>query len=290
VTHVPVARSMRLSRADRPMAAVHVDLDGARHIYRAHGWTYHGADDRLFETGLRGALDALEQAGVRATLFVIAEDMLDGRKRKMVRSAADNGHEIASHSLTHRRLTRLSRAEQRAEISESRCRLAADLGTPVRGFRAPGFHVDERCLELIAEAGYDYDSSTLLPRRRWQPLAAARPIVELPVPTFRRVGLPFHPSYALAVGDWYFNAGVRAFAQTDAPFVLLFHLTDFAEPLPHAEAPTFSQRLFTLSHLGADRKRARSAAMLALVRSRFTITTTTSLIETARISQAGRES
>lgn len=270
--------------ADAPLAAVHVDLDGARHIFRAHGWHYDAPDDPLFETGLQGALEALALARVRATLFVIVEDMFDVAKRRMVRAAVEAGHEIACHSMTHRRLTALTLSAKRDEIAESRGRLAAALATDVRGFRAPGFHVDRECLEIIADAGYSYDSSilsgTALDARPNDGAPArpvsGKPLVELHLPSLR--SLPFHPSYSLVVGNWYFTAGVHDFRRTNAPFVLLFHLTDFAEPLPAAKKLGWRQQLFTLSHLTATTKRARCAAMLETVRSRFTVTTTTELL------------
>ena len=39
---------------------VHVDLDGARHIFRAHGWAYPWPDDPLFESGMAQLLDFFE--------------------------------------------------------------------------------------------------------------------------------------------------------------------------------------------------------------------------------------
>lgn len=267
------------------MAAVHIDLDGARHIFRAHGWTYDAADDPLFESGLTSALNVLERAGVRATLFVIAEDMDDTRKRNLVRAAVGMGHEVASHSLTHRCLTSLGEADRLNEIGESRQRLASILRTDVRGFRAPGFAIDARCLAVIADAGYTYDSSLMTRSSTggahgampYRPVAG-RTLLELPVPALRRMALPFHPSYSLVVGDWYFKRGVTDFRRRDAPFVLLFHLTDFAESLPALQVPAWRQQLFTLSYISGQRKRERCAAMLEMVGSQFTIGTTTEMI------------
>jgi peptidoglycan/xylan/chitin deacetylase (PgdA/CDA1 family) len=267
---------------NRPLAAVHLDLDGARHIYRAHGWRYEPADDPLFESGLRGALDLLSRTNVTATLFVVAEDVFDPRKRELLREAVRAGHEIASHSLSHGRLTGLDLAGKRREIAESRQYLASVLGTNVRGFRAPGFHIDRECLELVNAAGYEYDSSMLRTQDRraavpHRPLPN-QPLYELPVPSARPFALPFHPSYSLVLGDWYFRAGLADYRRRHAPLVLLFHLTDFADPLPDGRARGLRQRLFTLSHLPAARKRARCSAMLDLVRRHFTVTSTSQLL------------
>jgi hypothetical protein len=107
---------------------------------------------------------------------------------------------------------------------------------------------------------------------------SGRPLLELPVPSFSRLSLPFHPSYALVIGDWYFRQGVRECRSTGEPFVLLFHLTDFADPLPEARRAGWKQRLFTLSTMSAARKRARCSAMLDIITSQFSVRTTTDLI------------
>ena len=266
----------------QPLAAVHLDLDGARHIYRAHGWRYDPTDDPLFESGLRGALDLLGRANLPATLFVVAEDVFDARKRALLRDAVAAGHEIASHSLSHDRLTGLDAAGKRREIAESRTYLSSELGADVRGFRAPGFHIDRECLELVNESGYAYDSSMLVARPRVAPQPhrplPGQPLYELPVPSAGPFSFPFHPSYSLMLGHWYFRAGLTEFRRRRSPLVLLFHLTDFADPLPRGRTRGVQQRLFTLSHLTAEHKRARCAAILDLVRRHFTVTSTSRLL------------
>ena len=62
---------------------------------------------------------------------------------------------------------------------------------------------------------------------------------------------------------------------TGAPLVLLFHLTDFAEPLPGV---TGKRKLFTLSHLSGERKRARCRSMLERVRGHYRVETTEALL------------
>jgi peptidoglycan/xylan/chitin deacetylase (PgdA/CDA1 family) len=257
-----------------PLAAVHLDLDGARHIYRAHGWRYDPADDPLFESGLRGALDLLARRNVSATLFVVAEDVFDARKRALLRDAVSAGHEIASHSLSHGRLTGLDAAGKRREIAESRACLSSELGTEVRGFRAPGFRIDRECLEIVNDAGYAYDSS-MVASKPYRPIPG-QPLYELPVPS--AFSFPFHPSYSLVLGQWWFRAGLTDYRRRRSPLVLLFHLTDFADPLPRAWTRGLQQRFFTLSYLSAEHKRERCSAILDLVRRHFTIASTSQLL------------
>lgn len=243
--------------ARRPFAVVHLDLDGGAHVYRAHGWRYDSGDDPLFETGLRNALDFFDKAGVRATLFVIAEDLASPRKLSLLRDAVRRGHEVASHSVTHRLLTTLPREEKRREIGDSRARLSQSLGVEVSGFRAPGFAIDSEALNLIAEAGYRFDSS-LFPGRA----SVADGLLELTMPAYRPLPFPFHPSYSLVLGTWYFRTGLRLARGTGAPLVLLFHLTDFADPLPDSLLPHRLARIYTLSHIDGAAKRSRCERML----------------------------
>jgi hypothetical protein len=275
---------------DAPPAAVHVDLDGARHIFRAHGWTWDGDDDPLFESGLRGTLEVLERLDVCATLFVIAEDLDDPRKAELIREALRRGHSIASHSTTHRKLSTLSADDKRAELFGSRERLQDALGCDVRGFRAPGFDLDEESYRLIGEAGYAYDSSVFpdrafaarigvdgIPQAPHRPLSD-RPLWELPLPAHRPLPFPFHASYSLVFGMWYFRLGLSRFRRAGAPLVLLFHLTDFADPLPAGRLGGAGSKLFTLSHLSGAGKRRRCETMLREAGRRFRLTDTETLL------------
>jgi len=276
-----------------PPAAVHIDLDGARHIFQVHGWRYSAKDDPLFETGVRNALDFLGANELRATFFVIVEDLEDPRKRELIAEAARHGHEIASHSLTHRNLTALNSDEKRREIFESRERLAARLGVEVRGFRAPVFSLDRESLELVNAAGYAYDSSVFPSPEFARRIGVARldtaphaplpecEMIELPMPAYQPLPVPFHPSYSLVLGSWYFRWGLKRFRALRAPFILLFHLTDFSDPLPADRLPNWKARLFTLSHLSAAGKLRRCEKMIHLVQRHFRVADTSSLLAEA---------
>jgi peptidoglycan/xylan/chitin deacetylase (PgdA/CDA1 family) len=275
---------------DRLSAAIHLDLDGGTHIFRVHGWRHETDDDPLFETGLRQALDFFDSAKMAATLFVIAEDLKNPRKRELIKEAVRRGHEIASHSLTHRKLTTLDRSAKRREIFESRERIATQLGVQVRGFRAPAFDIDRESLELVGAAGYTYDSS-LFPNNRSAhkvgvPELSVIPhgslnshsLIELPLPLHTPLPLPFHPCYSLVFGTWYFRAGLRAFRRRRAPLVLLFHLTDFADPLPDELLHGWKSKFFTLSYMSSEHKRERCEHMLELVQREYNVIDTTSLL------------
>ncbi|RDD62291.1 carbamoyltransferase C-terminal domain-containing protein [Ferruginivarius sediminum] len=274
----------------RPQAAVHVDLDGASQIFRHNGWDYPYADDPVFETGVPALLQFLKHNNLHATLFTIAADLDDPVKRPLLEQAVAEGHEVASHTIRHSELNTLDPAAKRAEIVDSKRKLESELGVRVEGFRAPSYSIDRDSLELIAEAGYRYDSSTF-PQRRfaerlqvpaippapYRPLLD-RPLVELPLPINRVTGLPFHPSYSLILGQGYFRRSLSAYARARLPVVLLFHLIDFAEPLPSDRLAGFKSRILTLSHRSAAAKRRQCRKVIEHVRESFDIVETSALL------------
>ncbi len=268
----------------RPPAVVHVDLDGSDAIFAAHGWR-HTDPDTIYRTGMEGALEFFDQAGIRATLFAIAADLGDSEKLALLKTAVAAGHEIASHTWSHRRLGDVPIAEREREIVESRKALADTLATPVTGFRAPGFDLDAHALEQVIAAGYAFESSLFSGSSN--PLGGSVPsspfrlqgtagTVELPLPPYRPLPTPWHPSYALVLGRWYFGAGLRKASRTRQPLVLLCHLTDFAAPEPAARG--LKQRVFTLSYLSRQEKLTRMAGMLDRVRTDYRLTSTSALL------------
>ncbi|MBK6486954.1 MAG: polysaccharide deacetylase family protein [Gemmatimonadetes bacterium] len=267
-----------------PTATVHVDLDGAQDIFEGHGWDYSHSDDPVFETGMRHFLDFFASNRVTATFFVTGRSVRDKRKRPLIEEAVRAGHEIASHSLTHRYLTRIDTTAKRQELGESRDVLEQALGVPVVGFRAPGYRIDRESLELLAEFGYAWDSS-VFPTAKYaaaletpvdvlaaphEPVAGS-PMVEWPMPDHRPFPLPFNPSYALILGDWLFRRGIKRYRANGRPLTLLFHLIDLAAPLPSGRLRGLSSRIFTLSTLAAESKRVRCQAMLELVKAQYRI-------------------
>ena len=207
-----------------------------------------------------------------------------------MREAVAQGHEIGSHSVTHRRLSRLSIAEKRSETRDSRALLEQTLGVPVAGFRAPGFDTDREVLALVEEAGYVYDSSLFPGPRGGAPVGGgalacgpqvvgpAGKLLELPMPAHAPLPAPFHPSYSLVLGNWYFALGLARARRSQAPLVLLFHLTDFADPVEGTALAGWKARVFTLSFLSAAAKRRRCARMLERVGQHYRVAVTSEVL------------
>jgi len=268
----------------RPPAAVHVDLDGSDVIFAAHGWRHTGKDV-IYRSGLESALTFFEEHDIKATLFAIAKDLDDPDKLSLLQSAVEAGHEIASHTWTHRKLGLVPSPERTREISDSRKALEDRLGTPVTGFRAPGFDLDASGLEQILTAGYRFDSSLF--GGNPNPLGGTAPdtpfplrgvggALELPLPPYRPWPVPWHASYSLVLGRLYFGAGLQRFRRSGRPLIMLCHLTDFADPEPLARG--LKQRVFTLSFLSRAAKMRRMAWMFGEVKKRYRVVSTAELL------------
>jgi polysaccharide deacetylase family protein (PEP-CTERM system associated) len=111
--------------------------------------------------GTEAILDVLERHNARGTFFVLGD--VARRFPDLVRRIARAGHEIGSHGYSHTPLWQLDPESFRAELRNARAAIKDALNEdPVRGFRAPSFSLDPStawALEVLAEEGFDYDSS-----------------------------------------------------------------------------------------------------------------------------------
>jgi polysaccharide deacetylase family protein (PEP-CTERM system associated) len=118
------------------------------------------------DASLNRLLDLLARFDAVATFFAVG--WLAERKPGLVRRVVEQGHEIASHSWWHRRVTALSPAELREDVRRCRATLEQAAGRAVLGFRAPSFSIvpgTEWAFDVLIEEGYRYDSS-IFPIRR----------------------------------------------------------------------------------------------------------------------------
>lgn len=143
-------------------AAISVDLDGFRAMYRTRGWTPPAGVrdlDAVFSDALPRFLDLFAELGVRATFFVIGEDAVRPEHREILRRLKREGHEIANHSMRHLHLPSLPAAEAEREVLEADEILAEVNGGPLAGFRSPAWMPTEALLDLLVRRGYRYDAS-----------------------------------------------------------------------------------------------------------------------------------
>ncbi|HEU5319539.1 MAG TPA: polysaccharide deacetylase family protein, partial [Methylomirabilota bacterium] len=126
------------------------------------------------QTGLARLLGLLDEAGVRATFFVVGWQA--ERTPEVVRDMARHGHEIACHGYSHHFVYRQARGAFREEVRRSRGVLEDIVGAPVVGFRAPFFSITADALwalDVLVEEGFLYDSSIFPMRVRLYGVAGA---------------------------------------------------------------------------------------------------------------------
>jgi len=126
--------------------------------------------DDAYQSILENALPILREKKIPVTVFVPTDSLgirpgwitnqrhRDASERLLtsdeLRFVQQTGGLIGSHSVTHRPLTELSRAEALAELTESRQALERILGRNVDSFALPYGAANADVLRLAAKAGY----------------------------------------------------------------------------------------------------------------------------------------
>lgn len=226
-------------------------------------------------------LDLFDESNARATFFTLG--CVARAHPELVRQIAARGHEIASHGMDHRMLTELRPESFRTDARDSR-ELLEDIGQrPVLGFRAPSYSVGRGTLwaiDVLASAGYAYDSSVYPIRRRryGYPGGPTRPativgekgasLPEFPLPT-----LPLGPlripvlagAYLRLAPQWLSIWALEWHRRHGAPLVLNVHPWEL-DP----EQPTVgpSRRATWTHYARLDRTEGILRALLARARFR----------------------
>ncbi|PSQ00588.1 polysaccharide deacetylase [Halobacteriales archaeon QS_5_70_17] len=233
--------------ADRAVFSVDFELFSQTPAYRGAAGE---ADDPAVGLGAADFLrETLDGHGATATFFVVSS--VAERHPDTVRALAAAGHEIGSHTHSHRLLSALDSGERRREVEQSRALLERVTGRSVAGFRAPAFDVPRGTFEALAAAGYGYDSSVapcrripgwyggehdvrrLCPASRIDPDAPAS-LAELPVAVMPGVGLPLTGTWLRFFGVRYTLLGMRLLARRGIAPVLYVHPWELVD-LPAVE-------------------------------------------------------
>ncbi len=149
-------------------ALITIDVDCMHGHTENHqeGRRQRGREDRCidlsYQKWLPRYLDLLAEQGLRSTFFLVADFARQKGNGPLLQRLVAAGHEVASHSLTHRiELCMLPPAEKAREIRESKKILEDLTGQAVVGFRGPGYAFDAEIARLLVENGYLYDSSVV---------------------------------------------------------------------------------------------------------------------------------
>jgi polysaccharide deacetylase family protein (PEP-CTERM system associated) len=119
-----------------------------------------GEQESRVEANTQRLLDELERADVRCTFFVLG--WIAEHHPELLQRIASAGHEVASHGYAHGLVYEQSRDAFRDDIRRANDAIEAAVGTRPVGYRAPGFSIrsdSEWALDILAEEGFEYDSS-----------------------------------------------------------------------------------------------------------------------------------
>ncbi|WP_185958218.1 DUF3473 domain-containing protein [Fodinibius sediminis] len=107
-------------------------------------------------------LSLLDEHKVKATFFILGK--VAEKFPELIGEIAEEGHELGVHGYHHRQFFCMSRQEAFNEISCAKKLIEDISGQAVWGHRAPAFSITpetEWGLDVIAEAGFTYDSSIM---------------------------------------------------------------------------------------------------------------------------------
>jgi polysaccharide deacetylase family protein (PEP-CTERM system associated) len=209
------------------------------------------------EASTRRTLDLLDECGARATFFVLG--WVADAAPELVREVTERGHEVASKGYYHRDL-RLGPGAFQEDAVRAREALERATHRRVLGYRLAQqwLHpADFWVLEVLARAGYEYDSSLRLVFRTYahepwrqfphRTIIDGRPFLEVPLSSMRVLGL----DVPIAGGNYFrqfpHSLVKRAVAYWDqryeAPFVMYFHTWELDPDQPRINGVPLRQQI-----------------------------------------------
>lgn len=206
--------------------------------------------ERRVGIGVGRILDLFREKGVQATFFVLGS--IARQAPELVRDLCREGHEVASHGDSHRRLDELTPATFAEDLGKSLEELSSLTGRRVLGFRAPQWSLRRStwwAFEVLARAGIAYDASTVpltgmgdrsLPPWPHRVETPAGPVLELPLTTMRCFWehLPVSGGLPLRVTPYWFVVEVlRAASRRGHPHVVYVHPWEFDPEQPKSALP-----------------------------------------------------
>ena len=180
-------------------------------------------------------LALLKKRKAKATFFVVGE--IAEKFPKQIKQILAAGHEVASHSHTHRNLKQLRFDEIEKEVLESKQALEK-LGCKVKGFRAPAGISPIELNEVLKKHKYTYSSSIIASwfPGRYNALDKAQPkldqeIIELPIPNFTNFHIPAGFSYVRLFHPMFNHLFLKQ------PYMIYLHLHEFLKKPQSKDIP-----------------------------------------------------
>lgn len=139
----------------------------------AYGFPDNYQDPSFSEIAQR-FFDIAERRGFRYTIFIIARDLEREENRRAVKRWSLDGHEIGSHSYSHRfDFGALGRRFIRRDLQKAHDLIMETTGTAPTGFSAPAWSSSNDLTAVLEELAYTYDASLMPSWLRYPAMAMA---------------------------------------------------------------------------------------------------------------------
>lgn len=192
-------------------------------------------------------LSLFNRYDISVTFFIVAE--LTNQHPDLIRRIADEGHEIASHTVSHISLSDCSAQTRKQEIQNSKVTLESTIGQDVMGLRAPTCRISRAAYRDLINAGYRYSSSVMptipipgfyeadhLFDTPTQITTSDGVIIELPLSVSARLSLPISGAWVRMLGRSYFQRNIQRLTERNLPIITYCHPWEFINlwdtPLP----------------------------------------------------------
>lgn len=127
----------------------------------AHSAKFRIPEHSPMESDIDLIIDLCAKYNIKSTHFIVGKLAID--KPQIVKKLSDAGHEIASHSFSHRMVSQLTKTEFEEDLILSKKVLEDISGKKVVGFRAPSWSVNSAnaqwFYEVLEKNNFKYSSS-----------------------------------------------------------------------------------------------------------------------------------
>lgn len=251
---------------------IHIDVDSPLKLldfYKIKNCKFSLSDlESFYEISFERIFDFLENSKLKASIFVVGEEIEKSEKiQNVIKKAHLLGHEIENHSYTHPfGLSELTDSQITNEIVKCSEIISRITGRKPVGFRAPGYSINTKIINILKENGFKYDSSGFwsimnpileyghkflfkngledkgfgyvswdLPQEPYQPsnvnwqtkAETSEDFLEIPLPRTKFFGLPFYNNINLWAPAFYSYFISKTINRNK--LIYLFHASEFVD-------------------------------------------------------------
>lgn len=217
------------------------------------------------EKSVQDLLDILHRHRVKATWFVLG--WCADKFPNIIQEIFYQGHEIACHSYSHKRINRMNPAAFRADTQRAIEAIVRAVGIIPFGYRAPTWSINNQnswAFEILSELGFLYDSSIYPikhdlygwedgPRKKFQmEFSNGRKLYEIPATTYRFLGknVPVGGGgYFRHSPYWYTKAIINRLNRNGQPVVFYIHPWEICSEIPRIDGLSMTEKYRTYSSI-----------------------------------------